>query len=81
MTSPSLAVDQALDEFHAAGALRTGHFILSSELRSPAFREKMFVLRSLPTVRRRRLAPAARPPELATLPPVEPGSRVSVGAA
>ena len=43
MTSPSLTADQALDEFRAAGALLTGHFILSSGLHSPVFLQKMFV--------------------------------------
>jgi orotate phosphoribosyltransferase len=43
MTSPRLTADQALDEFRAAGALLTGHFILSSGLHSPVFLQKMFV--------------------------------------
>jgi orotate phosphoribosyltransferase len=43
MTSPTLTADQALDEFRAAGALLTGHFILSSGLHSPVFLQKMFV--------------------------------------
>ena len=43
MTSPSLTAEQALDEFRAAGALLTGHFILSSGLHSPVFLQKMFV--------------------------------------
>jgi orotate phosphoribosyltransferase len=43
MTSDSLTPEQALDEFRAAGALLTGHFILSSGLRSPVFLQKMFV--------------------------------------
>ncbi len=43
MTSPTLTADQALDEFRAAGALLTGHFILSSGLHSPIFLQKMFV--------------------------------------
>ena len=43
MTNPSLTADQALDEFRAAGALLTGHFILSSGLHSPVFLQKMFV--------------------------------------
>jgi orotate phosphoribosyltransferase len=43
LTAPSLTADQALDEFRAAGALLTGHFILSSGLHSPVFLQKMFV--------------------------------------
>jgi orotate phosphoribosyltransferase len=43
MTSPTLTADEALDEFRAAGALMTGHFILSSGLHSPVFLQKMFV--------------------------------------
>lgn len=35
--------EQVLDEFRAAGALLTGHFILSSGLRSPLFLQKMLV--------------------------------------
>ena len=44
MTAPTLTADQALDEFRAAGALLTGHFIiLSSGLHSPVFLQKVFV--------------------------------------
>src|ERR1700684_4609556 len=43
MTNASLTADQALDEFRAAGALLTGHFILSSGMHSPVFLQKMFV--------------------------------------
>ena len=43
MTSSTLTADQALDEFRAAGALLTGHFILSSGLHSPVFLQKVFV--------------------------------------
>ena len=43
MTSPTLTAKEALDEFRAAGALLTGHFILSSGLHSPVFLQKMFV--------------------------------------
>jgi orotate phosphoribosyltransferase len=35
--------DEVLAEFRAAGALLTGHFILTSGLRSPIFLQKMFV--------------------------------------
>jgi orotate phosphoribosyltransferase len=35
--------DEIWAEFHAAGALLHGHFILSSGLRSPVFLQKMFV--------------------------------------
>ncbi|HEX9168198.1 MAG TPA: orotate phosphoribosyltransferase [Roseiarcus sp.] len=41
--SPTLSADETLDEFRAAGALLTGHFILSSGLHSPVFLQKMFV--------------------------------------
>jgi len=43
MTSPTLTAEQALDEFRDAGALLTGHFVLSSGLHSPVFLQKMFV--------------------------------------
>src|SRR5271154_6965872 len=43
LTAQSLTADQALDEFRAAGALLTGHFILSSGLHSPVFLQKVFV--------------------------------------
>src|SRR5271155_5704270 len=43
MTSPTLTANEALDEFRAAGALLTGHFILSSGLHSPVFLQKVFV--------------------------------------
>ncbi len=35
--------DDVLEEFRAAGALREGHFVLSSGLHSPVFLQKMFV--------------------------------------
>ena len=35
--------DEVLDEFRAAGALLTGHFILTSGRRSPVYLQKMFV--------------------------------------
>ena len=35
--------DEVLDEFRAAGALLTGHFILTSGRHSPVFLQKMFV--------------------------------------
>ena len=35
--------DQVLDEFRAAGALREGHFVLSSGLHSPVFLQKNLV--------------------------------------
>lgn len=41
--SGELTPEQALEEFRAAGALLTGHFILSSGLRSPVFLQKMFI--------------------------------------
>jgi orotate phosphoribosyltransferase len=37
--------DEVLDEFREAGALLEGHFILSSGLRSPIFRQKALVFR------------------------------------
>ena len=48
--------DDVLDEFRAAGALLTGHFILSSGLRSPVFLQKMLVFQD--PVRTERLARA-----------------------
>ncbi|MBY0519415.1 MAG: orotate phosphoribosyltransferase [Sphingomonas sp.] len=48
--------DEVLDEFRAAGALLTGHFILSSGLRSPVFLQKMLVFQD--PVRTERLARA-----------------------
>ena len=41
--SSALSPEETLAEFRAAGALLTGHFILSSGLRSPVFLQKMFV--------------------------------------
>jgi orotate phosphoribosyltransferase len=38
-----MSPEQALDEFRAAGALLTGHFILSSGRRSSVFLQKAFV--------------------------------------
>jgi hypothetical protein len=35
--------DDVLDEFRAAGALREGHFVLSSGLHSPIFLQKNLV--------------------------------------
>ncbi len=35
--------DDVLDEFRAAGALREGHFVLSSGLHSPVFLQKNLV--------------------------------------
>ena len=35
--------DEVLEEFHAAGALRRGHFVLSSGLHSPIFLQKNLV--------------------------------------
>jgi orotate phosphoribosyltransferase len=43
MANPVLTADEALDEFRAAGALLTGHFILSSGLHSAVFLQKMSV--------------------------------------
>ena len=42
MTQP-MTQDEVLDEFRAAGALLTGHFILTSGRRSPVYLQKMFV--------------------------------------
>jgi len=39
----TMTQDEVLDEFRAAGALLTGHFILTSGRRSPVFLQKMFV--------------------------------------
>ena len=48
--------DEVLDEFRAAGALLTGHFILTSGRRSPVFLQKMFVFQD--PVRTERLCKA-----------------------
>jgi orotate phosphoribosyltransferase len=39
----SMTTDEVLDEFRAAGALREGHFVLSSGLHSPVFLQKNLV--------------------------------------
>src|SRR5438045_4650994 len=39
----SMTADDVLDEFRAAGALREGHFVLSSGLHSPVFLQKNLV--------------------------------------
>ena len=41
--SDSLSTDDVLAEFRAAGALREGHFVLSSGLHSPVFLQKNLV--------------------------------------
>jgi orotate phosphoribosyltransferase len=38
-----MTTDEVLDEFRAAGALREGHFVLSSGLHSPVFLQKNLV--------------------------------------
>src|ERR1700757_3802151 len=38
-----MTADDVLDEFRAAGALREGHFVLSSGLHSPVFLQKNLV--------------------------------------
>ena len=42
MTDP-MTTEDVLEEFRAAGALRTGHFVLSSGLHSPTFLQKNLV--------------------------------------
>lgn len=39
----AMTSDDVLDEFRAAGALREGHFVLSSGLHSPVFLQKNLV--------------------------------------
>lgn len=41
-----MTTDDVLDEFRAAGALREGHFVLSSGLHSPTFLQKNLVFMS-----------------------------------
>jgi orotate phosphoribosyltransferase len=41
-----MTTDEVLDEFRAAGALREGHFVLSSGLHSPVFLQKNLVFMS-----------------------------------
>ncbi len=41
--TPCMTSDDVLDEFRAAGALREGHFVLSSGLHSPVFLQKNLV--------------------------------------
>jgi orotate phosphoribosyltransferase len=67
--------DDVLAEFRDAGALLDGHFILSSGLRSPVLLQKMFVFQDPARTERLCKAPDKLPPELATIPPVKPGSR------
>lgn len=43
MSDHTLTSEQVLDEFRAVGALRTGHFVLSSGLHSPVFLQKNLV--------------------------------------
>ena len=44
--------DQVMDEFRAAGALREGHFVLSSGLHSPVFLQKNLVFAEPPRTER-----------------------------
>ena len=41
--NPAMTSEDVLDEFRAAGALREGHFVLSSGLHSPVFLQKNLV--------------------------------------
>ena len=85
MTSPTLAADQALDEFRAAVKAREafGPVVGAASPHRPVGRRADIGVRrvALATLDMPAYAPDALPPELAALPPVKPGSRPVAGAA
>ena len=66
-----------LEEFRAAGALRTGHFVLSSGLHSPTFLQKNLVF--MDTARCERLCKALAAKIVAAVGPVDVAISPAVG--
>jgi orotate phosphoribosyltransferase len=69
--------DDILDEFRAAGALREGHFVLSSGLHSPVFLQKNLVF--MDTARCARLCKALAEKITASVGPVDVAISPAVG--
>lgn len=69
--------DDVLEEFRAAGALRTGHFVLSSGLHSPTFLQKNLVF--MDTARCERLCKALAEKIVAAVGPVDVAISPAVG--
>lgn len=69
--------DDVLDEFRGAGALREGHFVLSSGLHSPVFLQKNLVF--MDTTRCARLCKALAEKITATVGPVDVAISPAVG--
>ena len=76
MSAP-MTSDDVLDEFRAAGALREGHFVLSSGLHSPVFLQKNLVF--MDTERCARLCKALAEKITAAVGPVDVAISPAVG--
>ena len=75
--TPRMTSDDVLDEFRAAGALREGHFVLSSGLHSPVFLQKNLVF--MDTARCARLCKALAEKITASVGPVDVAISPAVG--
>ena len=75
--TPGMTSDDVLDEFRAAGALREGHFVLSSGLHSPVFLQKNLVF--MDTARCARLCKALAEKITASVGPVDVAISPAVG--
>ena len=75
--TPGMTSDDVLDEFRAAGALRDGHFVLSSGLHSPVFLQKNLVF--MDTARCARLCKALAEKITASVGPVDVAISPAVG--
>ena len=75
--TPGMTSDDVLDEFRAAGALREGHFVLSSGLHSPVFLQKNRVF--MDTARCARLCKALAEKITASIGPVDVAISPAVG--
>jgi orotate phosphoribosyltransferase len=78
MTAAPLTSEDVLAEFRAAGALREGHFVLSSGLHSPVFLQKNLVF--MRAERAERLCKALAAKILAAVGPVDVVVSPAVGA-
>ena len=75
--TPGMTSDDVLDEFRGAGALREGHFVLSSGLHSPVFLQKNLVF--MDTARCARLCKALAEKITASVGPVDVAISPAVG--
>ena len=75
--TPGMTSDDILDEFRAAGALREGHFVLSSGLHSPVFLQKNLVF--MDTARCARLCKALAEKITTSVGPVDVAISPAVG--